>query len=121
MVGAYSQDLRWRVLAAAHEGQHSSGALAAPVVAGPARRALRDLVAAHPAGALAEPADGLRAASGRRPSVSTVCRARRRLDLRRKKIGATGRVDADVRPHHGAVISPPERLPAMREGTPRCP
>ena len=34
---------------------------------------------------LTELADGLRAATGRRPSVSTVCRACKRLDLRRKK------------------------------------
>jgi transposase len=117
MASAYSQDLRSRVLAAAHAGRHSYGALAAlfrvgestirgwmrreratgspapkphaggaaPAVAGPAAQILKDLVAAHPADTLAELADALHAATGRRPSVSTVCRACKRLDLRRKK------------------------------------
>jgi putative transposase len=117
MAGAYSQDLRARVLAAAHDGRHSYGALAAlfrvgestirgwlrrerdtgssapkphaggapPAVAGPAAEALKALVDARPAATLAELADGLHAATGRRPSVSTVCRACRRLALRRKK------------------------------------
>lgn len=117
MASAYSQDLRSRVLAAAHEDRHSYGALAAlfrvgestirgwvrreretgstapkphaggaaPVVAGRAAQALTDLVEAQPAATLAELADGLHAATGRRPSVSTVCRACQRLDLRRKK------------------------------------
>ncbi len=117
MAGPYSQDLRARVLAAAHDGRHSHGALAAlfrvgestirgwlrreretgetrakphaggapPAVAGPAAEALRGLVDAAPAATLAELADGLRAATGRRPSVSTVCRACKRLGLRRKK------------------------------------
>lgn len=123
MAAPYSQDLRARVLAAAHDGRHSHGALAAlfrvgestirgwlrrerltgetrakphaggaaPAVAGPAAAALRGLVDAAPAATLAELADGLRAATGRRPSVSTVCRACQRLDLRRKKNQPRGR------------------------------
>jgi putative transposase len=117
MAAAYSQDLRLRVLAAAHAGRHSYGALAAlfqvgestirgwvrrerdtgsvapkphaggaaPAVAGSAAQVLKDLVAAHPAGTLAELADGLYAQTGRRPTESTVCRACKRLALRRKK------------------------------------
>ena len=117
MASAYSQDLRTRVLAAAHAGQHSYGALAAlfrvgestirgwlrreretgstapkphaggaaPAVTGPAVQVLRNLVEARPAATLAELADGLLAATGRRPTESTVCRACKRLALRRKK------------------------------------
>lgn len=117
MAGAYSQHLRDRVLAAAHDGRHSHGALAAlfrvgestirgwlrreretgsrapkphaggpaGALTGPAARALEGLVDAAPAATLAELADGLHAATGRRPSVSAVCRACKRLDLRRKK------------------------------------
>lgn len=117
MPAAYSPDLRSRVLAAAHDGRHSYGALATlfrvgestirgwlrrervtgsrtakPHAGGPPRTAagaaapvLTALVAAQPNATLAELADGLHAATGRRPSVSTVCRACRRLDLRRKK------------------------------------
>ncbi len=123
MAGPYSQDLRARVLAAAHDGRHSYRALAAlfrvgestirgwlrrerltgdagakphaggaaPAVAGPAAEALKGLVEAHPAATLAELADGLHAATGRRPSVSTVCRACKRLALRRKKNQPRGR------------------------------
>jgi transposase len=117
MARPYSPDLRARVLAAAHDGRHSHGALAAlfrvgestvrgwlrrerltgsaaarphaggpaGALTGPAARALEALVEAAPAATLAELADGLRAATGRRPSVSAVCRACKRLDLRRKK------------------------------------
>jgi len=117
MARPYSPDLRARVLAAAHDGRHSHGALAALFrvgestvrgwlrrerltgetrakpraggppggLVGPAAQALADLVDAAPAATLAELADGLRAATGRRPSVSAVCRACKRLDLRRKK------------------------------------
>lgn len=117
MASAYSQDLRTRVLAAAHDDRHAYGALAAlfrvgestirawlrrerltgspapkphaggapPAVAGPAAQVLAELVDARPAATLAELADGLHAATGRRPSVSTVGRACKRLALRRKK------------------------------------
>jgi transposase len=62
---------------------HAGGA--PPAVAGATVQVLKDLVAAQPSRTLAELADGLHTATGRRPIESTVCRACKRLDLRRKK------------------------------------
>lgn len=121
MARAYSQDLRDRVLAAAHAGQthlavaarfavgestvrnwlrreRVSGQTTArghpggrPKLDATGDAALRALIAERNDRTLAELADGLRARVGVRVSVMAVWRACRRLDLRRKKKGARPR------------------------------
>lgn len=115
MPRAYSQDLRSRVLAAAHRDQWSYRALAErfqvgestvrlwlrleragrttpkrppgarPQIRGPGEAVLRDLVTARNDATLAELAAAYRARTGVPVTAMTVWRACRRLDLRRKR------------------------------------
>ena len=74
---------RERLTGSAAPKPHAGGPRPAVDAAGAA--ALTALVLEQNARTLRELADGLHAATGRRLSVSAVCRACQRLDLRRKK------------------------------------